>query len=86
MVESPQVEPSTLRPVSPLDWVIVAFTFLLAVYGYLQGFIVGVLSLVGFVVSARALWHSVADRWRTKTRSIVGALAERATQFSGRES
>jgi S1-C subfamily serine protease len=38
--------------VSALDWVIVAFTVLLAVYGYLQGFIVGALSLVGFLVGA----------------------------------
>ncbi len=35
-----------------LDWVIVGFTVLLACYGYLQGFIVGVMSLVGFVVGA----------------------------------
>ena len=35
-----------------LDWVIVAFTALLAVYGYLQGFIVGAMSLVGFAVGA----------------------------------
>jgi len=33
-----------------LDWVIVAFTALLAVYGYVQGFIVGALSLIGFAV------------------------------------
>jgi S1-C subfamily serine protease len=52
VVESSPVEPSTLRPVSPLDWVIVAFTFLLAVYGYLQGFIVGALSLIGFGIGA----------------------------------
>jgi S1-C subfamily serine protease len=38
--------------VSLLDWVIVAFTFLLAVYGYLQGFIVGALSLLGFAAGA----------------------------------
>jgi S1-C subfamily serine protease len=37
---------------SVLDWVIVAFTALLAVYGYLQGFIVGAMSLVGFAVGA----------------------------------
>lgn len=37
---------------SGLDWVIVAFTVLLAVYGYLQGFIVGAMSLVGFAVGA----------------------------------
>jgi hypothetical protein len=38
--------------VTALDWVIVAFTVLLACYGYLQGFIVGALSLVGFAVGA----------------------------------
>ena len=35
-----------------LDWAIVAFTVLLAIYGYLQGFIVGAMSLVGFAVGA----------------------------------
>lgn len=35
-----------------VDWVIVAFVGLLAVYGYLQGFLVGALSLAGFVVGA----------------------------------
>jgi S1-C subfamily serine protease len=35
-----------------LDWAIVAFTALLAVYGYLQGFIVGAMSLAGFVAGA----------------------------------
>jgi S1-C subfamily serine protease len=38
--------------VTGLDWVIVGFTCLLAFYGYLQGFIVGVLSLVGFALGA----------------------------------
>jgi S1-C subfamily serine protease len=37
---------------SALDWVIVAFTVLLAFYGYVQGFIVGALSLAGFAVGA----------------------------------
>ncbi len=37
---------------SALDWVIIGFTALLAFYGYLQGFIVGALSLVGFAVGA----------------------------------
>jgi S1-C subfamily serine protease len=41
-----------LRPVSSVDWVIVAFTALLALYGYAQGFLVGVLSLVGFGLGA----------------------------------
>jgi S1-C subfamily serine protease len=35
-----------------VDWGIVAFCLLLAAYGYMQGFIVGVLSLVGFGVGA----------------------------------
>lgn len=35
-----------------LDWIIVVFTLALASYGYLQGFIVGALSLVGFALGA----------------------------------
>lgn len=35
-----------------IDWVIVVFTVLLAVYGYMQGFIVGALSLAGFAIGA----------------------------------
>jgi S1-C subfamily serine protease len=35
-----------------VDWVIVAFTVLLAFYGYLQGFLVGALSLLGFALGA----------------------------------
>jgi S1-C subfamily serine protease len=35
-----------------IDWLIVAFTALLAFYGYVQGFIVGALSLLGFAVGA----------------------------------
>ena len=35
-----------------LDWLIVAFCALLAVFGYVKGFIVGALSLVGFGVGA----------------------------------
>ena len=35
-----------------IDWLIVAFTLLLAFYGYLQGFIVGALSLAGFALGA----------------------------------
>jgi S1-C subfamily serine protease len=38
--------------VTTVDWVIVAFVGLLAVYGYLQGFLVGAMSLAGFVVGA----------------------------------
>jgi S1-C subfamily serine protease len=35
-----------------VDWLIVAFTVLLALYGFMQGFVVGVLSLGGFAVGA----------------------------------
>ncbi len=35
-----------------IDWLILGFTVLLASYGYLQGFIVGMLSLVGFALGA----------------------------------
>ncbi|HEX4108499.1 MAG TPA: MarP family serine protease [Solirubrobacteraceae bacterium] len=35
-----------------VDWLIVAFSVLLAMYGYIQGFIMGVLSLAGFAVGA----------------------------------
>jgi S1-C subfamily serine protease len=38
--------------VSKVDWLIVAFTVLLAMYGYAQGFIVGALSLLGFGIGA----------------------------------
>jgi S1-C subfamily serine protease len=35
-----------------VDWIIVAFTAVLAFYGYMQGFIVGILSLAGFALGA----------------------------------
>jgi S1-C subfamily serine protease len=38
--------------VTPLDWIIVGFALLLAVYGYAQGFIVGALSFAGFAGGA----------------------------------
>ncbi len=39
---------------TPLDWIIVAFVALMAVWGYAQGLIVGALSLVGFLGGAFA--------------------------------
>ena len=39
-----------MRAVTGVDWMIVAFALLMAVWGYQQGLIVGVLSLAGFVV------------------------------------
>jgi hypothetical protein len=45
--------PDRLRPdVTTIDWLIVVFAVGMAVLGYHQGFIVGALSLVGFVVGA----------------------------------
>jgi S1-C subfamily serine protease len=38
--------------VTAIDWLIVAFTALLAFYGYVQGFIVGAMSLFGFAIGA----------------------------------
>ena len=35
-----------------LDWIIVAFTLLMALWGYQQGLIVGGLSLIGFAAGA----------------------------------
>ncbi len=37
-----------------LDWIIVAFTLLMAVWGYMQGLVMGALSLGGFIVGAFA--------------------------------
>jgi S1-C subfamily serine protease len=48
----PRRDVITLERVTGVDWVIVAFTVLLAFYGYLQGFIVGALSLAGFAAGA----------------------------------
>src|SRR2546423_10689614 len=38
-----------LRPVTAVDWIIVGFTLLMALWGYAQGLVVGALSLIGFV-------------------------------------
>jgi hypothetical protein len=46
--------------------------------------IVAASAIAGTVVSARALWHGVAERWKRRTHSVVAALAERATQLSSR--
>jgi S1-C subfamily serine protease len=42
----------SLRPLTVIDWIIVAFALLMALQGLRSGFIVGVLSLVGFVAGA----------------------------------
>jgi hypothetical protein len=38
--------------VTALDWIIVAFTLLMAVWGYMQGLVVGAMSLAGFIAGA----------------------------------
>jgi S1-C subfamily serine protease len=43
---------ANLLPMTAIDWLIVAFTALLAFYGFMQGFIVGALSLLGFALGA----------------------------------
>src|SRR3954468_13728001 len=35
-----------------VDWIIIGFTLLMAVWGYAQGLLVGALSLIGFVAGA----------------------------------
>jgi hypothetical protein len=50
---------------------------------WLASGIVAASAISGTIVSARALWYGVAERWRRRTRSIVGALAERAEQLRG---
>src|SRR3712207_4107961 len=42
------------RAVTAVDWIIVAFTLLMAGWGYMQGLIVGALSLGGFLGGAFA--------------------------------
>lgn len=46
--------------------------------------IVAASAIAGTVVSARALWHGVAERWRRKTRLVVEGLATRAAQLTQR--
>jgi hypothetical protein len=41
-------------PVTPIDWIIVAFAALLALWGYAQGLLVGALTLLGFAGGAFA--------------------------------
>jgi S1-C subfamily serine protease len=41
-----------MQAITPLDWIIVAFTVALAALGFVRGFVVGALSLVGFLGGA----------------------------------
>ena len=75
-----------------VDWLIVGFTVLLAFYGYLQGFIVGAMSLVGFVLGAfvgtrlARLVLSGGDRSQyAPVFGLVGALLAGGVLASGFE-
>jgi S1-C subfamily serine protease len=78
--------------VTALDWVIVAFTAVLALYGYLQGFIVGALSLAGFALGAflgarlgPLLLPTGAHSQYAPLFGLVGALLAGAVLASGFE-
>jgi S1-C subfamily serine protease len=75
-----------------LDWVIVAFVALMAIYGYAQGFLVGALSLVGFVGGAflgtrlgPLLLPDGAESPYAPIFGLVGALFAGAVLASGLE-
>jgi len=78
--------------VTTLDWLIVGFTAVLALYGYLQGFIVGALSLAGFALGAflgarlgPLLLPSGSRSQYAPLFGLVGALLAGAVLASGFE-
>jgi S1-C subfamily serine protease len=78
--------------VSVLDWVILGFTALLALYGYVQGFLVGALSLIGFAVGgflgtriAPLLLHGDRRSTYAPLFTLVGALLVGGVCASGLE-
>jgi S1-C subfamily serine protease len=67
--------------VTAIDWIIVAFTLLMAVWGYAQGLVVGALSLAGFVgggfVGSRVgplLLHDGAHSPYAPVFALIGAF------------
>jgi S1-C subfamily serine protease len=77
---------------SILDWVILGFTALLALYGYAQGFLVGALSLIGFAVGgflgtriAPVLLHGGEHSTDAPLFTLVGALLVGGVCASGLE-
>ena len=91
---SPRGPPSAhnLPALSILDWVILGFTGLLALYGYAQGFVVGALSLIGFAVGAflgtriaPLLLHSGDRSTYAPLFTLVGALLVGGVCASGLE-
>jgi len=70
-----------VRPLTSLDWLIIALTVLMAFWGYQQGLIVGALSLLGFVAGAiiggrlgPALLPDGADSPYAPATALAGAL------------
>jgi Trypsin-like peptidase domain/Colicin V production protein len=78
--------------VTSVDWIIVGFTMLMAVWGYAQGLIVGALSLAGFVAGAFAgsrlgplLLQEGSDSPYAPLFALVGALLLGGILASGLE-
>jgi len=78
--------------VTQLDWIIVAFAFILACFGFWQGFIVGALSFCGFAVGAflgTRIGPLLLDRGSSSPYApvfgLVGALVVGAILASGFE-
>jgi trypsin-like peptidase/colicin V production protein len=78
--------------VTPLDWIIVAFTAFMAIWGYAQGLIVGALSLAGFaggaVLGSRLgplLLEEGSRSPYAPLAALVGALAVGGVLASGLE-
>jgi uncharacterized membrane protein required for colicin V production len=78
--------------VTKLDWIIIAFAAILAAFGFRQGFIVGVLSFVGFAAGAflgtrlgpLLLPHGSASPY-APAFGLIGALLGGAVLASGLE-
>jgi uncharacterized membrane protein required for colicin V production len=71
-----------LRALTGIDWIIVGFTLLMAVWGYAQGLVVGLLSLIGFLGGgflgsrlAPLLLHGGAHSPYSPLFALLGAFA-----------
>jgi hypothetical protein len=78
--------------VTPLDWIFLAFTFSMGVWGYSQGLLVGGLSLAGFTAGAFAgsrlgpmLLHEGSRSPYAPLLALVGALLIGGMMASGLE-
>ena len=70
-----------LRRVTALDWIIVVFTVLMALWGYAQGLIVGALSLAGF---AGGRLHRLAPRAAAARGGRPSRPTRRCSRWSAR--